>query len=120
MSATSWNIEQIERFYADYAGKYDAEIEQDKGSYPAPAIISGWVIKNLNLKETVEHKFRVLDLGCGTGKSSEPLFAKNIALRFEVYGVDTTREVCLFVVSVDIKSRNRCWTVRVDSRLQNS
>ncbi|KAI9011376.1 S-adenosyl-L-methionine-dependent methyltransferase [Gaertneriomyces semiglobifer] len=88
-----WSISQITDFYASYSKQYDEGIQRD--TYPAPFIISCWVLEFLKShRNLVDGKnVSVLDLGCGTGQSSKVFLTSQYKEHFDVYGVDATPEM---------------------------
>ena len=59
-----WSVEETVEFYKSYADRYDQEISE--ASYPAPFLISSWIIEQL--LKTKTGNLRILDVGCGTGQ----------------------------------------------------
>lgn len=59
----TWSIEDIASYYAEYAKTYDSEIEPE--TYPAPFLISSWVMEVLCRSEG---PVNILDVGVGTGQ----------------------------------------------------
>jgi SAM-dependent methyltransferase len=116
-----WSIKDIAQYYAEYSKDYDAEIDAD--SYPAPFIISRWVLEGLlsqqpRLKQNPASapRQKILDIGCGTGQrcvilvdffgqmfqnsfanllKSSKIFLEPPHNHFDVIGVDATPEVLL-------------------------
>ncbi|KAJ3156426.1 hypothetical protein HDU89_004208 [Geranomyces variabilis] len=98
----AWSIDQVTKFYGEYATQYDDEI-RDPNSYPAPFVIASMVLAHLaQNKENSDvdadgdsgaPPLRVLDLGCGTGQSSKLFFPQPLSRAIDVYGVDATPEM---------------------------
>ncbi len=95
MSDNLWSFKQMQQFYSDYAKDYDKDISVE--TYPAPFVIGSWIVQHVhsamsNHQNLPERCIRVLDLGCGTGRSSAPLFEYNQSL-FHVDGLDGCQEM---------------------------
>ena len=69
-----WSFKDIAQYYAEYSKNYDAQIDSD--SYPAPFIISRWVLEGLLAQQPLLKQGqtkpllrpKILDIGCGTGQ----------------------------------------------------
>ncbi|KAJ3171930.1 hypothetical protein HDU87_008180 [Geranomyces variabilis] len=103
----AWSIDQVTKFYGEYATQYDDEI-RDPDSYPAPFVIASMVLAHLAQNKEIaaaaaaaaaaadigdSEPLRVLDLGCGTGQSSKLFFPQPLRRAIDVYGVDATPEM---------------------------
>jgi SAM-dependent methyltransferase len=87
----TWSIEEINNYYAEYAKEYDDDIHPD--TYPAPFLISTWVVEELLDLLASRDKLKILDIGVGTGQSSKLFFSHQKSRQFDVFGVDATPEV---------------------------
>ncbi|RKO87195.1 hypothetical protein BDK51DRAFT_25497, partial [Blyttiomyces helicus] len=110
MATPDWDLTQVQKFYGEFAEKYDSDVSPD--TYPAPFIIGKWTLAHLqshsSVLSTAEHahpkRFCVLDLGCGTGQSSKAFFAPPSGMICEVYGTDATPEMLKKAKSLPFQS----------------
>ncbi|KAJ3416465.1 hypothetical protein HDV05_001623 [Chytridiales sp. JEL 0842] len=89
--AFQWTINKVKEFYSRFADVYDKEVEKD--DYIAPTLVPNWIIQELLKRNLEKRPLDVLDLGCGTGKSSIPFFRPEHEGLFKVVGVDATSEM---------------------------
>ncbi|KAJ3286990.1 hypothetical protein HK104_008796 [Borealophlyctis nickersoniae] len=98
MASGGWSIQEVTSFYGSYAKEYDEDIKLE--TYPAPFAIGSWVLDFLLRVRPAQSgkapqedtRFKLLDLGCGTGQSSKMFFSHPSA-KFDVYGVDATPQM---------------------------
>ncbi|KAJ3270654.1 hypothetical protein HDV01_007542 [Terramyces sp. JEL0728] len=82
-----WSVQESNEFYQKYADLYDKETSID--TYPAPHIISLWVHEILQNSLVANPK--ILDVGCGTGQSSQIFF--NEKFTYQVTGIDASPQM---------------------------
>jgi ubiquinone/menaquinone biosynthesis C-methylase UbiE len=92
-----WTVHEVVQFYDNYAHQYDNDTPESE--YPATSLLNGWVFEHLKV---LERPVKILDVGCGTGKSSIAFF--NSKLDCKVIGVDASSTVVLFHVDAGIRS----------------
>jgi cyclopropane fatty-acyl-phospholipid synthase-like methyltransferase len=86
LNPMGWNIHQVVEFYDNYAHQYDNDTPESQ--YPSASLLNGWVVEHLL---ALERPVKVLDVGCGTGKSSAAFFDSNLDCK--VIGVDASATV---------------------------
>ena len=84
---TVWKIQEITNLFDDFAKEYDSSIDIDPDSYPSIKIIPEWIMNYLKSTNSSKEPKSILDIGCGTGKSSLAFFAFN-EFELNVSGVD--------------------------------
>ena len=66
VDCSHWTISDIANYYAEYSKTYDESIQPE--TYPAPFLLSSWVLETLLTGYTKSQKLKILDIGCGTGQ----------------------------------------------------
>ncbi|KAI9092399.1 S-adenosyl-L-methionine-dependent methyltransferase [Phlyctochytrium arcticum] len=107
-----WSVDKVTEFYASYAEEYDEGVRGE--TYPAPQVVASWVLEWLEKKDHVN----ILDLGCGTGLSSQPFFSPPYNLSTSVYGVDATPEMLKQARAYQFKELE-CADIEKDDYFQN-